>query len=216
MVSPTLVQRYRALLRVNEVALTKFTMEELFEGMCAALRHVLQYDRAGLTLYDPQNNCLRIAALYGPYENSAFQLGGLLDLKTTQSGWAFEHRARSIRRDLSKNVQFASERAALDEGFRSLCSVPLIVGGKSIGAITVCGARKNQFSVGHAKVVQEVANQIVSALVTLNLRCPKHPQTKVICPRCIGAAGGKATVSRHHEDLSAWGKLGGRSRKNTD
>ena len=49
----TISHRYRALLQVNEVALTKSTTEELFAGLCSALRRLLAYDRAGLSLYDP-------------------------------------------------------------------------------------------------------------------------------------------------------------------
>jgi hypothetical protein len=45
-----IVDRYRAILKVNKVALTKSTTEELFGGMCTALGKLLPYDRAGCTI----------------------------------------------------------------------------------------------------------------------------------------------------------------------
>ena len=208
--------RYRALLQVNELALTKSTTEEVFGGMCTALRRLLPYDRAGLSLYDPDRDSLKIVALYGPHENSVFRLGHLLDRKTSQTGWVFEHQTYIIRRDLAKEVRFPSDKLTIDEGYRSLCSVPLIVRGNSIGVVTVVSARKSEFSIGDAGILQEVLNQIALAVNSIIPRCPNHMNTKLVCPRCIGAAGGKTTVLKHRQDLSNWGKRGGRGRRNVN
>jgi len=211
-----ITSRHRALLRVNHVALTQSTVEELFAGMCEALGKLLRYDRAGLSLYDPEHDSLKIAALYGPHENSIFRLGYLLNRKSSQTGWVFDHQTHIIRHDLAKEVRFPADQLTLDEGYRSLCSVPLIVGGNSIGVVTIVSARKNQYSTGHAHLLQEISNQIALAVNTVSPRCLNHPNTRLVCPRCIGAAGGKTTVSKHREDLSSWGKKGGRGRKKLD
>jgi formate hydrogenlyase transcriptional activator len=208
-----IAERYRALLQVNETALTKSTTEELFTGMCTALGKLLPYDRAGLSLYDPDHDSLKIVALYGPHENSIFRLGHLLDRKTSQTGWVFQHQTHMIRRDLAKEIRFPADKLTIDEGYRSLCSVPLIVRGNSIGVVTVISARKNEFSIGHARIVQEISNQIALAVKSVTPKCPNHTNTKLVCPRCIGAAGGKATVSKHRGDLSSWGREGGRGHK---
>jgi len=208
--------RYRALLQVNEIALNKVTAEEVFRGMCSALKNMVPYDRAGLTLYDPHDDALKIVGIYGPHENSIFRVGRLLSRKTTQAGWVFEHKARMLRRDLTKEPRFPADQDVVNEGYHSLCSVPLTVQGNSIGVVTVGGARKNQLSANHAEIVEEMSNQIALAINSTMLRCPTHTNTKLICPRCIGARGGKTTVAKHREDLSNWGKRGGRGRKKAD
>jgi hypothetical protein len=43
--------------------------------------------------------------------------------------------------------------------------------------------------------------------------CPKHPKTRMVCPKCLGGKGGKATHAKHHEEQAAWGRKGGRPRK---
>jgi formate hydrogenlyase transcriptional activator len=211
----TISHRYRALLQVNEVALTRSTTEELFGALCAALKRLLRYDQAGLSLYDHYRDSLKIVALYGPQQNSIFRLGHLLDRKTSQTGWVFEHQAYIIRRDLAKEVLFPADKLTMNEGYRSICSVPLlIVHGSSIGVVSVLSARKGEFSTGDARIVQELSNQIALAIHCVIPRCHNHINTKLVCPRCIGAAGGKTTVSKHRQNLSDWGKRGGRGRKN--
>lgn len=211
-----IADRYKALLRVNEIALSGSATAEIFQGMCAVLRDLLAYDRAGLTLYDRNHDSLRIEALYGSYENSVFRVGYLLPRESTQNGWTFEHRTLTIRRDLAEESRFPSEKHTLADGYRSVCSVPLIVRNNGIGVVTVVGAQRNQFSKKHAQLVQEVSNQIVMAILATAASCPLHPHTKLVCPRCIGAAGGRTTVFKHRTNLSHWGKKGGRGRKKPD
>lgn len=214
--STTVSARYKAILATNQVALTQSTLDAVFAGMCKALKRLVPYERAGLTLYDPEHDSLKIAALYGAYRDSSFHVGDLLGRKCSQNGWTFEYKLPTIRRDLPNDCRFASERQTAKEGFRSLCSVPLVIRGASIGVMTVVGVRKNQFSVGHAEVVQILANQIAPAIASFVPRCPVHPTGKLMCPKCIGAAGGKTTVAKHRDALSTWGKKGGRGRRNVN
>jgi formate hydrogenlyase transcriptional activator len=214
--SATVSARLQALLKTNEAALTKLASDEVFVGMCRALKAVVSYERAGLTVYEPEHDSLKITALYGRYKDSYFHVGDLLDRKSTQNGWTFENKSKTIRRDLPNDCRFASERQTAEEGFRSLCSVPLVVRGNSIGVVTLVGSRRNQFSLMHAELVQEISNQIALAISSFTARCPKHSGSRLVCPRCIGAAGGKMTVAKHHDALSLWGKKGGRGRRNVN
>jgi len=213
---PPIPKRYKALLQANAIALRKSSVEEVFDGMCGVLKKLVPFDRAALSLYDPDRDSLRIHALYGPYERSVFRVGFLLPRKSSQSGWTFEQRTPTIRRDLAREFRFLSEKQTLAEGYPSLCSVPMIVRDVSVGVVTVVGASRNQFSATDARLVEELSNQIVMAILSVNLNCSFHPTTRLVCPRCMGAAGGKTTVSKHRQDLSKWGKKGGRGRKKPD
>ena len=210
---PSTADRYRSLRKASEIALTKCTAESVFQEICDVLKEVVPYDRAGLSLYDPDHDSLRIVDIYGPHENSIFLMGHLLGRKTCQTGWVFENKQTLFRRDLAAEFKFPSDRRIVDEGYRSICSVPLVVRGNSIGVLSVIGSRENQLSIDHAEMVEEVSRQVALAVASIVPRCPTHTHTKVVCPRCIGAAGGKTTVSRHREDLSHWGRMGGRGRK---
>lgn len=44
--------------------------------------------------------------------------------------------------------------------------------------------------------------------------CPEHPETPMICPRCIARKGGASTAKKYGTlQLAAWGSAGGRRRK---
>ena len=210
---PSIRDRYSSLLKASEIARTNSTMEEVFQGICSVLRSVVPYDRAGLSLYDPDHDGLKIVDVYGPHENSIFRIGHLLSRNASQTGWVFENKQSMFRGDIAAEVRFPGDRKIVDEGYRSICSVPLVVRGNSIGVLSVLGAQKNQLSIDHAEIVTEVSHQVALAIASIVPRCQTHANTKVVCPRCIGAAGGKSTVSKHREDLSSWGRKGGRGRK---
>lgn len=184
--------------------------------MCVLLKNIIPYERAGLSLYDPDQDSLRITEIFGPHENSMFRVGRLLDRATTQTGWVFDHKTALFRRDLGNDMRFPGDKKVVEEGYHCICSVPLVVRGSSFGVISVLASRKNQLSADHAEIIEEVSKPVALAVSSLIPRCPKHTHTRTVCPRCIGATGGKATVSRHREDLSKWGRQGGRGHRNPD
>jgi len=211
--SSGLLSRYKALLKVNELARSGATIEETFRSMCLVLRNILPFDLVTLALYDANQDALRIEAAYGPRKSGIFHPGYLFSRDSGLSGWTFQHQTASVSRDLREESRFPAQKQIVDEGYRSLCSVPLIVAGKSIGVVIVFGTRKKQFSARDAELMQELSNQITMTILSNTRRCPIHPDTKLLCPRCLGSAGGRSTVKKYREDLSRWGQKGGRGHK---
>jgi transcriptional regulator with GAF, ATPase, and Fis domain len=210
---PRIAQRYDTLVEVNRIALTQATPENVFHGMCTALKTVFPYDRAGLMLYQPEEDALKIVALHGGAPESFFQIGRLLGTTQTPHGQAFLQQRIVLRRNLETERQFALEELTLSEGLRSYCAVPLVARGDSIGVVTILSFRKEQFSEQHASFLREVSNQIVLAVKTFLPECEKHSRSKLVCPKCIASAGGRMTTARYKEQLSAWGRQGGRGKK---
>lgn len=45
--------------------------------------------------------------------------------------------------------------------------------------------------------------------------CSIHPETELVCLKCVAAKGGSTTAAIHgNEQMREWGKLGGRPKKN--
>jgi transcriptional regulator with GAF, ATPase, and Fis domain len=118
-----------------------------------------------------------------------------------------------LRRNIETERQFPVEEHTLSEGLRSYCAIPLIARGNSIGVVTVLSFRKGQFSDKHAGFLREVCDQITLAAKTFVPQCEKHSQSRLVCPKCIASAGGRMTTIKYKEQLSAWGKQGGRGKK---
>jgi len=50
--------------------------------MCAALKQLILFDRAGLTLYEPEQDALKLIARQGRFANSYFRVGYCSDGKS--------------------------------------------------------------------------------------------------------------------------------------
>jgi len=206
-------ERYATLLEINRTAITEPGLSEIFHGMCTAVRKVMPFDRAGLSLYAPEMKALKLAAHDGCGPDTFYRIGVRLDCKESHHGWVFEHQKPMVRRDLERELEFQVERHTVTEGIRSYCAVPMTVRGESLGVIIILSAQKNQYSARHAQFLQEVSNQIVLAVRSGMPFCPNHLRTRLVCPRCIASGGGQATAARYKDLLSDWGKQGGRGRK---
>jgi formate hydrogenlyase transcriptional activator len=157
-------QRYRALLEINNAIITNLTRDTLLHAICEALKRVVPFDRAALTLYEPERDILRILALEGRFYSDVFHVGFELPRKDSHAGWAFDHQRPLLRRDLEKEVQYGPEKLLHAEGIRSLCTAPLIVRGKSIGTLNVASNTRNQYDETTAAFLQEAANQVALAV----------------------------------------------------
>lgn len=207
------VERYRTISELNRVAVTQPGINEIFQGTCRALKKVMPYDRAGLSLYAPESGALKIAAINGCSPDSFYNVGLMLDRRETHHGWVFEHQKPIVRRNLERELEFQVEQHNVTEGIRSYCAVPLILRGQSIGVIIVLSSQKNRYSGRHAQFLREASDHVVLGIKSFAPFCNKHLHTNLVCPRCIASGGGQATAAKHKDQLSDWGKKGGRGRR---
>jgi formate hydrogenlyase transcriptional activator len=205
--------RYSTILEINRAAITQPSLKKVFQGTCEAVKKVIPYDRMGLSLFAPEDGTLRVTAATGQGFESFYQVGLVLDCKLSHHGWVFRHQKPIVRRDLQRELEFQTEQPNVEEGIRSYCAVPLIARGESVGVIIVLSSERNSYAGAHAEFLQEVSDQFVLAVKSLNPTCPDHSRTRLVCPRCIASGGGLATAAKHKERLSDWGRQGGRGRK---
>src|SRR3989442_7942911 len=123
-------QRYRTLLEVKRAAITQPAPEDVFRGMCEAVKGLMPYDRAGLSLYQPEEDALKIVASEGSFADSFFRIGALLGRKESHDGWAFEQQRTSIILRGSLDREGREHRCSHNSQlptkpiFRETCSVP--------------------------------------------------------------------------------------------
>jgi formate hydrogenlyase transcriptional activator len=158
-------KRLRVILDINNAIVTKLTRDELFQAVGEALGRAIPFDRLALSLYDPELKNLRIVTYAGPYQRDDYTpIGRVLEINDSPAGWAFQNQRPLLRRDLEVDRQTTSEERAFEHGFRSLCTLPLVVRGKSIGAVTVGSLTKYRYNETDAEFLKEVANQITIAI----------------------------------------------------
>jgi len=153
-------ERWRTLLEINNAIITNLSQEALLRSIAEALRRVIPFDRAALTLYLPDRNVFRIAAIEGGSVSEYLKTGAEFGAQESSMGWVFHNQRPILRRDLRQEQQYSNERLLAREGMRSHCLVPLIARGKSIGTLNVASGTQNQYSEAAAEFLQEVANQV--------------------------------------------------------
>ena len=158
-----LEERERALLEINNAIISNLTRDNLFQAIFTAVGRVVPFDRCAIFLHDPGRDVLRLIALRasGP---TVFQVGYEMPATDGNSGWAFSHQAVSRRRDLEGERSHATEHVLYAEGIRSLCAVPLVVRGASVGTLAVLSEAPDRYSEGDGAFLKQVGNQVILAI----------------------------------------------------
>src|SRR6202050_5154461 len=155
--------RLRALLEINNAIITNLTEEALLRSIADAVRPSIPFDRCAITLYKPETDTFRFLAVEGDLRSNYFQPGLEVGRNETSAGWVFDHQQPLVR-NLEEEQRFANEVRLYAEGLRSLCVVPLILRGKSIGTLSVVSRKMDQYSEADAQFLQEVAIQVALAI----------------------------------------------------
>jgi formate hydrogenlyase transcriptional activator len=157
--------RLRALLQINNAIIAKLNRDELFAAIADALGQIVRFDRLALSLHDLEANVLRIVSYAGSYQRADYTpLGRVLQLDDSPAGRAFLQRKAVVRPNLAAERLTSSEERAYGHGFRSMCSLPLIARGKSIGAVTLGSLTPLQYLESGGEFLMGVANQIALAI----------------------------------------------------
>jgi len=160
-------ERRRTLLEINNAIVTNLEQEELFHAIFQALQRTTPFDKVGITFYEPELDGLRFFALEGQTSDQ-FAVGKILDRRNCCFGEAFDTQRPVLRRDLGTERVYITDDYLFSEGVRSYCTIPLIVQGRSIGAMSLASMTKDQYSDAEAEFLQEVANQV--ALAAANMK----------------------------------------------
>jgi formate hydrogenlyase transcriptional activator len=154
----------RSLLQINNAIITNLTQQALLHSISEALLRVIFFDRCAITLYQPERDTFRFLAVEGELVSDYFRSGLEDSRNETCVGWVFDHQRPLLRRDLEKEGQYANERRLIAEGLQSMCVLPLVFQGRSIGTLSLVSREKDRYSDEDAVFLQEVANQIVLAI----------------------------------------------------
>jgi formate hydrogenlyase transcriptional activator len=157
-------ERYRTLLEINNAIISNLTQEALLHTVCQALQRLVTFDRVALALHEPAGDLLRLVAFEGPFRSERFKVGDAFPRADSHFGWAFDHQRPLVRGDLEAEAEFSTERWAAQDGIRSICAVPLIVRGESIGVVNLASRARARYSEADAAFLQDVANQIALAV----------------------------------------------------
>jgi formate hydrogenlyase transcriptional activator len=151
--------RCQLLLEINNTLVSNLNLRELLSAISGCLRRVMPHDLAGLALYDPAINKLRVTALEFPEHEDAFVEGEIIDLEEHPGGRAFTT-GRPVISGLDHFVDPLGQRAEIKSG----CTVPLISHDRALGILGVARLSEDPFSEDDAELLTSVGKQVAIAV----------------------------------------------------
>jgi formate hydrogenlyase transcriptional activator len=151
--------RSQLLLEINNTLISNLNLRELLSAISNCLRRVLPHDAAGLTLYDPAINKLRVTALDFPTDENVFIADEILELDATPGGRAF-----TTREPVIGDGDEASNPLAKRGGFKSILVVPLISHDRALGTLGVGSLQEHAFTEDDADLLDQVGKQVAIAV----------------------------------------------------
>ncbi len=147
------IANYETLLNVTKAISHSMDPEEVALMTVESVQSVLEAKGCALFLFDKKSNQLKIGASFG-LSNEYLEKGPI---------HAMESIAQSLNEgpvaifDVMDDPRLQYPNEAKKEGIASILSVPMIVGGKTIGAMRVYTAEKWDFTLEDVNFVQAVA-----------------------------------------------------------
>jgi formate hydrogenlyase transcriptional activator len=159
--------RQQLLLEVNNAVVSNLDLDEVFMAVSACLRKVIKHDGSSLVLYEPETSQYRVHVLDFTKNTSVIEEGQANPQCKGPASIAITSRKPAIfsEEDL-KTLSLDSKVCAhvLDEGVKSLCSVPLLSHRGARGALNVGRRRADAFAEDEIELLTQVAQQVVIAV----------------------------------------------------
>ena len=153
------------LLEISNRLISHLDLEDLLGAISASLRQIKEYDYAGLALYDPSIQKLRVYALPSASRKSLIHEELLLSLENSPAGWAFKARRPLVLSQIHEDGRpFEIPEKLIKQGVQSACRIPLIIGDRVLGTLNLASLHEDAFSDEEVNLFTQVANQIALAL----------------------------------------------------
>jgi formate hydrogenlyase transcriptional activator len=158
--------RLQVLLDVNNVLVSTRELPKLFRGIVTSLEKVIHHDYTSLALRDSASGLLKIHALDFSSRPGLFEQEEVtVPLDTTPSGLCFTTAQPLLARGAELD-RFPNEiiRALRADGVQTICCVPLITQGRTLGTLNLASRRADAFPHQDVELLQQVSAQIAIAV----------------------------------------------------
>ena len=153
----------RLLLEVTNAMVSKVDLPELLDAISARLERVIPHECATLALYDKDCGDLVVHAVTAKSSNGRGYVGKRFTGSAADE--AFTPRRTLVFGEDDLTGRFADTAAAMREtGIRSVCAVPLVVGDRGLGTLTVGSLQPDAFTPASVTMIEAVARQVAMAV----------------------------------------------------
>ena len=155
--------RSALMLEINNVLVSNLNLRELIAAVSGCVRRVIPHDLAGLALFDPASNQLRLQAMDFPANQDFFIENEVVSLDKTPVARALTTRQVVFIDDSAHESDALGKRFAA-AGVKSGCVVPLVSHDRTLGLLGVSSMRERAFTEEDGQVLSQVAKQVAIAV----------------------------------------------------
>lgn len=157
-------ERSELLLEVSNMLVSNLNLRELLSAISVCLQRVIPHELAGLALYDPSINQLRLVAMDFPANEDLLAEGDIIPLDGNPGGVAFTTRQTVMSDARDAHIDDPLGRRFAAAGVKSDCVVPLISHDRALGVLGVSSTRENAFTNEDAELLGQLAKQVAIAV----------------------------------------------------
>jgi formate hydrogenlyase transcriptional activator len=152
--------RLKLILGLTNQVVSSLNFPELLQTISASVRQVMHYDAAAIMLPEPDGAHLRVHALDFPESKGIFKADLLIPVAGTPPGETFRSGKPWAVNRLEPKLHPEMYAKAAKEGMNSLCDVPLISRGRTLGVLAVAKREEDAFDREEIEFLSQVAQQI--------------------------------------------------------
>jgi formate hydrogenlyase transcriptional activator len=156
--------RLRLLLQVNNSVISHLELSDLFQAVSSALRDCFHHEYTGLWLFEEGLPRLRCVGMDFPSNRGFIQKIQSLDLTPAEVEEVRSRSPRLINREEIAQLppKFASPAQA--ENIHSAISIPLVLGSKPLGILTLGSTGESTFAQEELGLLLQVGDQVALAM----------------------------------------------------
>jgi len=158
--------RSQLLLEVNNAVVSHLNLSDVLKSVSTRLREVMFADSVFIALCAPENTIELLALDLGTIENVAFKQGLRIPIGGTPEEEAIKSGRTVVLRSVDEVQKFTSPwvHHAIEHGLKSEYVSPLIVHGRTLGALGAASLREDAFTPEAAKLLEQISSQIAIAV----------------------------------------------------
>lgn len=158
------VEQLEALQRVNATIASSLDIEDVLEQMARQAAHITATDMAGIFVLDERSNLMRMAASYNMTD--AYQ-GIAVPVGEGAIGLAVAERKPVVVFDAQEDPRLQAQSVArwvIEEGYRSMFSVPVMSRGRVLGGVSVYTRERREFTSDQIHMLSAFADDAAIAI----------------------------------------------------
>jgi formate hydrogenlyase transcriptional activator len=155
----------RLLVEVTNALVSNLDLPGLVAAFSSSLERAIPHEFTALTLYDKDTDQLVVHAAASKSSDGRRQVGRRIPVRGSAAGEAFTARRTLLFGEDDLTGRFAETAAPMREaGIRSVCAVPLVVGDRGLGTLTVGNLQPDAFTPESVAMIEAVSGQVAMAV----------------------------------------------------